>query len=149
MKDPNIGEFERMVRETQAKVEEEKRRFAADLPYAYEQAKQAEARTVRPTTTVGLILVEDDGSMHTFQASSNPVVRAVLDILAEYHRATSQHARFNSAHEGFAVIDEERDELWDEVKTNPKKNALRGLRMREEAIQLAAMALRFITEVVS
>ena len=49
-----------------------------------------------------------------------------------------------SAHEGFAVLDEERDELWDEVKANhPDRKA----RMRAEAVQVAAMAIRFIEDV--
>lgn len=52
---------------------------------------------------------------------------------------------FNSAHEGFAVLKEEVDELWDHVKTNQKKRDLEA--MRKEAIQVAAMAVRFATEV--
>ena len=48
---------------------------------------------------------------------------------------------FNSTHEGFAVLKEEVDELWDEVKSNAPKD-----RLREEAIQVAAMVIRFIQE---
>lgn len=52
---------------------------------------------------------------------------------------------FNSAHEGFAVLKEEVDELWDHVKTNQKKRYI--LDMKAEAIQVAAMAVRFALEV--
>lgn len=70
---------------------------------------------------------------------------SVLDeVASELARARAKFARFNSAHEGFAVLDEERDELWDEVKANhPDRKA----RMRAEAIQVAAMAIRFIEDV--
>ncbi|AKV03163.1 hypothetical protein AKJ09_09826 [Labilithrix luteola] len=67
------------------------------------------------------------------------------DVAAELDRARAKFPRPQvSAHEGFAVLDEERDELWDEVKGNhPDRKA----RMRAEAIQVAAMAIRFIEDV--
>ena len=37
-------------------------------------------------------------------------------IRAEYNRARAKHAPMNSAHEGYAVLKEEVDELWDDVK---------------------------------
>lgn len=49
---------------------------------------------------------------------------------------------FNSAHEGFAVLLEEVDELKAHVWTNQKKRDLAA--MRAEAIQVAAMACRFV-----
>lgn len=49
---------------------------------------------------------------------------------------------FHSVHEGYAVLLEEVDELWDECKAkHPDKDKL-----RTEAIHIAAMALRFIAE---
>lgn len=51
---------------------------------------------------------------------------------------------FNSPPEGYAVILEEVDELWDEIR---KRHALRSVdAMREEAIQIAAMAVRFVVD---
>ena len=51
----------------------------------------------------------------------------------------------HSAHEGFAVLAEEVDELWDEVKR--KAGPERDEALRKEAVQVAAMALRFLVEV--
>lgn len=52
---------------------------------------------------------------------------------------------FNSAHEGFAILREEYKELDKHVLMNQKKRDLPE--MRKEAIQVAAMALRFAAEV--
>ena len=57
------------------------------------------------------------------------------------------HRPMRSAHEGYAVILEELDELWDEVKKNPSKHPRLKEAMRSEAIQVAAMAVRFIIDV--
>lgn len=65
--------------------------------------------------------------------------------LEEVERATSKWPTFNSAHEGFAVLKEEVDELWRHVMTNQTKRDL--AEMQKEAIQVAAMALRFACEV--
>jgi hypothetical protein len=63
-------------------------------------------------------------------------------ILVEYERAQDMFPPFNSGHEGWAIIKEELDELWKEVMTNQSTPG-RDQRMYKEAIQVAAMALRF------
>lgn len=70
---------------------------------------------------------------------------ATQDAWQEGYTAMQNWPAFNSAHEGFAVLKEEVDELWEHVKTNQKKRDIQA--MRKEAIQVAAMALRFATEV--
>ena len=70
---------------------------------------------------------------------------AVNAIVAECESANLRYPPFNSAHEGYAVLLEEIDELWDEVKKSPKKRT--PALMREEAVQVAAMALRFLIDV--
>ena len=67
------------------------------------------------------------------------VVQAVYE---ELRRATDKFSKFNSPHEGYAVLKEEVDELWDAIKDNASPQ-----RQREEAIQVAAMAIRYILDV--
>lgn len=77
------------------------------------------------------------------------------EVIRELQRAQRKFAPFNSAHEGYAVILEELEELWEEARKNPKKvygsdpagPAKHRAAMREEAIQLAAMGLRFVVDV--
>jgi NTP pyrophosphatase (non-canonical NTP hydrolase) len=72
-----------------------------------------------------------------------------MDVLSGIHlevrSAEAQWPAFNSAHEGFAVLKEEVDELWDHVKVNQKRRDLAG--MRKEAMQVAAMAVRFVRDI--
>lgn len=76
-----------------------------------------------------------------FRPYGTAVVEEAVDELT---RARKIHGGqpFNSAHEGFAVLVEEVDELWNEVK----KREHDPVAMRKEAIQVAAMAIRFALE---
>lgn len=80
-------------------------------------------------------------------------IREILDEVGiEVARAQVMFPRLTaSAHEGFAVLKEEVDELWDEVRGksdgDQEARAKRRARMRKEAVQVAAMAVRFIQEV--
>jgi hypothetical protein len=69
------------------------------------------------------------------------VTKVLQQIRDEYLSARETHRPMAGRHEGYAVILEELDELWDEVKAN------NDTRAKEEAIQVAAMALAFILEV--
>jgi len=79
------------------------------------------------------------------QGDAYELWRATRDASAEAQQAMLNWPPFNSAHEGFCVLKEEVDELWRHVMTNQKKRDL--VAMRKEAIQVAAMALRFAAEV--
>lgn len=61
----------------------------------------------------------------------------------ELRRATDKFGPFHSAHEGLAVIEEEYIELRNEVYAGKRRNVDN---MRKEAIQLAAMAMRFVRD---
>jgi hypothetical protein len=70
----------------------------------------------------------------------------IADILAEYERAVKLHPPFNSRHEGYAILLEELDELWEIVKVNHAKTPECRNDMKKEAVQVAAMAIRFIED---
>ncbi len=73
-------------------------------------------------------------------------VSAALKLIEqEVIRARAKFKPFYSAHEGYAVILEEVDELWAEVMLKQRN----WTRLREEAIQVAAMAVRFITDITN
>ncbi len=75
-----------------------------------------------------------------------PTLHSVLTQIAlEIERAESKFAPFNSAHEGFAVLWEEFDELKAIVWQNQNRRDIEE--MRKEAIQVAAMAIRFVRDV--
>ena len=77
-------------------------------------------------------------------AGARRTASAFLDVTTELRRARSLYEPFNSAHEGWATLYEEVDELWEEVRKKPAWRSKE--RMRTEAIQIAAMALRFIED---
>ncbi len=72
------------------------------------------------------------------------VLKLILEkVETEFRRASSVYPRFNSAHEGYCIILEECDELFDEVKK------LKGVDdwtpfLLSEAVQLTSMGIRFI-----
>jgi hypothetical protein len=69
--------------------------------------------------------------------------QAVLD---EFREASRHYPRFVNAHEGYAVLLEEVDELWDAIKLK-QSNPEREDRILREACQVAAMAIRLLHDV--
>jgi len=71
-------------------------------------------------------------------------VEVIHAVAEELHQARGQHGAFASAHEGYAVLLEEVRELESEVF---KKRGERSQeRLRNEAIQVAAMAAKFAAD---
>jgi len=66
-------------------------------------------------------------------------------IQAEYYRAVRDHGPLRSPHEGYGVLLEEVDELWEAVRLKPS-NPERKEAMRREAVHVAAMALQFLMD---
>ena len=64
-------------------------------------------------------------------------------VSSELYLAIKTFRPFHSAHEGLAIIWEEFEELKDEVFL--KERSLEA--MQREAVQVAAMAIRFLTDV--
>jgi hypothetical protein len=70
----------------------------------------------------------------------------ILDeVLEEVQSATDYNPPFHSSHEGFAVLLEELEELKTEVFK--KRGERSHKKMRDEAIQVAAMAVRFVLDI--
>lgn len=73
------------------------------------------------------------------------VNQALSEVTTELDAAMRKFPAMNSPHEGYAVLDEEVDELWEHVKV--KQGQRDWVAMRKEAIQVAAMAIRFAVDV--
>lgn len=58
-------------------------------------------------------------------------------------KSIEKHGTYNSAHEAYAVLKEEVDELWDNVKLKHKIPERRKL-IRDEAMDIALVAVRII-----
>jgi hypothetical protein len=65
-----------------------------------------------------------------------------LEIEKEVERASKHGVQFASLHEAYAVILEELDEVWD--ITRLKRKDRNAAELREEFIQIAAMAVKAI-----
>lgn len=76
-----------------------------------------------------------------------PDIWTLIDLANELIRAREKFPNFNSPHEGYAIIKEELDELWEEVRLQHKDRSPE--RMYKEAIQVAAMGIRFATDLCS
>lgn len=62
------------------------------------------------------------------------------EVFSEVLAANDLFPGFDSPHEGYAVLLEEVDELWDEVK----KREFDPVKARKEAKQVAAMGIKFM-----
>lgn len=68
------------------------------------------------------------------------------DTQIEYASSRAKFEEFHSGHEGYAVLLEEFQELWDLVKASKGPKHF-GRKARMECVQIAAMALAFAVEV--
>lgn len=67
------------------------------------------------------------------------------EIKKEYEFANKKFPLFNSYHEGYAVLKEEVEEMWEEIKHDKVDNKqARKERIKKEIIQVAAMALKLL-----
>lgn len=86
-----------------------------------------------------------------FTSSANydvdKVQKVAADIVKEVLRAKTLFPNnFVNQHEAYAVILEEVDELWDEIKKNQRNYDLDA--QRKEATQAAAMLVRLLVELL-
>lgn len=85
------------------------------------------------TKGMGLALRGDDET----------TMHAVNNVISELASARQKFPAFNSGHEGYAVILEEMEELKEEVFRKDQSQET----MRVEAMQVAAMGIRFMIDV--
>lgn len=94
---------------------------------------------IREAEAAGLIVLD--------RATQSPAQKILAEVASELVFALSKFPPYNSAHEGYAVILEELDELWEEIKSN--KTPGHEARQRKEALQVATTAVRFILDLRS
>ncbi|MCO6185898.1 hypothetical protein [Rhizobium sp. L1K21] len=70
---------------------------------------------------------------------SDAIDALAAEIAAEVRRAESLHAPMHSPHEGWSIIFEELEELREHVRADTGRSE----EARKEAIQIAAMGLRY------
>lgn len=68
----------------------------------------------------------------------------LTDIHTEIVKARVKHPPMNTPHEGSSVIREEFEELWEHVRADTGQTP----EARKEAIQLAAMAVMYVLELI-
>ncbi len=72
-----------------------------------------------------------------------PRLRVIIDaVVEEFVKASAANGRFHGPHEGYGVLLEEVDELWDNIKCNAPPSEHYA-----EAKQVAAMAIRYMHDV--
>lgn len=89
-------------------------------------------------------LIEDALRAAYCAARVEPPPRAAWqEIATALEKAEAKHPPMRGPHEGYAVILEELDELWAEVK----RQDVDPVALRKEALHVAAMAVRFVKDV--
>lgn len=75
---------------------------------------------------------------------SDELFLAISEVIAEVKEAMGNYPPMTSYHDGWAIIREELEELWDEIKLKPSRRDAE--KIRREAVQVAAMAVRFLVD---
>ena len=73
------------------------------------------------------------------------LLNVLVEVGQEVSKAESNWPAMNSAHEAYGVLMEEVRELEEHIFTNQKRRDMAA--MREEAVQVAAMAIRLIRDI--
>lgn len=68
-------------------------------------------------------------------------------VLEEIAKARARFGPMHGPHEGYAVLLEEVDELWEEIVNNKRPASEYGQAIYDEAIQVAAMGICIMVEV--
>ena len=109
--------------------------FAKSMPLTYAEDWSALKNAARELRHVRFVPGE----------TADSLTDLLGEVEAEIRAAEAKWPPMHSAHEAYAVLLEKVDELWDHVKVNQKRRDL--VEMRKEAVQVAAMALRFVRDI--
>lgn len=80
----------------------------------------------------------------THHERAHHITRFLDAVYDEYDRASLLYDTLHSAHEAYAVILEELDEFWDQVRQQDARRS--SALMRQELVQIAAMCLRAVLD---
>ena len=83
-------------------------------------------------------------NMPTYESPGRQDV-VVTEFYEEITKGVNKFGNYRSYHEAYAVIKEEFDELWDELKINADNRDL--VKVYKEAIQVAATSFRLAEEI--
>ena len=72
------------------------------------------------------------------------IEKAKRIVIQELNDAQKHFPSMRSKHEGYAILKEEVEELWEEIKKS--KSGVYDLKIEDEAVQVAAMAIRFLLD---
>ncbi|SEA23467.1 hypothetical protein [Pedobacter hartonius] len=74
-------------------------------------------------------------------------IQLILEVESELQRAKERFPeKLNSLHEGYAIISEEFDEFWDEIKKKEKDRDF--FKLKTEGIHVIAMMIRTLQDLV-
>lgn len=86
-----------------------------------------------------------DGPCAAWPEIPDPLTRVLNEVREEVAKARAKHAPMNSPHEGHSVIREELEkELWEHVCADTGRSP----EARKEALQVAAMGVRYILDLI-
>lgn len=85
-----------------------------------------------------------EGNSNEYYLVQYKLSQITSQLQDELLTAMSKHAGMHSPHEGISVIREELDELWDHVKADTGRTP----EARKEALQVAAMAIRYVVDLI-
>ena len=77
------------------------------------------------------------------QRMNQKELEMLYHILTKYESAKHKHPDLKTRHDGYAVILEELDETWDEIKRNAGEDTI-----RREIQSVGAMVLRFMVDLL-
>lgn len=84
------------------------------------------------------------GSKKLYDSKWMEIDAVLEEVRVSLQKGMIKHASMHSPHEGHSVIEEEYEELWDHVKADTGRSP----EARKEALQLAAMAVRYIVDLI-